>query len=302
MIFAMYLFHSVKSEDLSTSCLRRRLLEFFENTRPQEIAGINREELELRAVQDNRSVVKAPAPFESWFEIDVALQLVRKGFVVVPQHEVAGKRIDLVVEGGRARLAVECDGDEWHGSDRYEADMQRQRQLERSNWEFFRVRECVFYSNKEDALQALWRALEARGIAPGAGEDQPLEHDEAEGEYEEGNSDKADRNDDDSDVFSLSDPDSEGADTRSDRRPEDVTAAEIQEAILRALGKCPNQSCTIQSMTSRVLKDLGILTRGNPRIEFEGRVMRSLGILERKGLIEKYKAKNRRIRLLQKTD
>ena len=162
----MWLFHSVEYDDLSSAYLRRRLLEFFENTQPQEIAGINREELERRAAQDNRAVVKSPQPFDSWFEVDVALELLRKGFVVLPQHEVAAKRIDLVVEGGQSRLAVECDGDEWHGADRYEADMQRQRMLERCGWEFFRVRESAFYSNKETALEGLWRMLEQRGIHP----------------------------------------------------------------------------------------------------------------------------------------
>lgn len=162
----MFLFHSVSSEDLSTLCLRRRLLEFFGNTETQEIAGINREELERGALHDNRSVVKPPTPFESWFEIDVALELLRKGFNVLAQYEIAGKRIDLVVEGVKARLAIECDGDEWHGAERYEADMQRQRQLERCGWEFFRVRESHFYSNKQAALNNLWNMLEERGISP----------------------------------------------------------------------------------------------------------------------------------------
>lgn len=160
----MILFHSVACDDLSASCLRRQLLDFFENTKPQQIAGIDRDELERRAAQDNRRVVNPPAPFDSWFEVDVALELLRKNFTVLAQHEVAGKRIDLVVEGGHARLAVECDGDNWHGADRYESDMQRQRQLERCGWEFFRVRESAFYSNKENALAELWQALEDRGI------------------------------------------------------------------------------------------------------------------------------------------
>jgi len=94
------------------------------------------------------------------------LELLRRHFTVHPQYEVAGKRIDLVVEGGQARLAVECDGDHWHGPDHYEADMQRQRQLERCGWEFFRVRESAFYSNKVDALKGLWEALEERDIYP----------------------------------------------------------------------------------------------------------------------------------------
>ena len=76
----MILFHSVTCDDLSASCLRRRLLEFFENTQPQQIAGIERDELERRAAQDNRRVVNPPAPFESWFEVDVALEILRRDF------------------------------------------------------------------------------------------------------------------------------------------------------------------------------------------------------------------------------
>jgi len=160
----MILFHSVTCDDLSEHDLRRRLLEFFENTRPLQIAGIDRNELERRASYDNRRVVNPPAPFESWFEVDVALELLRSDFTVLPQYEVAGKRIDLVVEGGQARLAVECDGDYWHGAERYEADMQRQRQLERCGWAFYRIRESAFYCNKDSALAGLWQALEERGI------------------------------------------------------------------------------------------------------------------------------------------
>ena len=73
---------------------------------------------------------------------------------------------------------------------------------------------------------------------------------------------------------------------------------DIQNAIVQVLQKCPNHTCTLKSLTSRVLKELGVLTRGNPRLEFEKRVMRNLGALKRKGLIEEYKAKNRRVRLL----
>lgn len=162
----MYLFHSVIREDLSEKCLRRRLLEFFENTKLEPINGLDLDELEHKAKEENRQIVKAPNPFESWFELDVALEIARKGYKVIPQYKVATKRIDLVIEGGIARLAVECDGDEWHGPDQYEEDMQRQRQLERCGWEFFRVRQSAFYLNKERALQGLWRVLEERNIVP----------------------------------------------------------------------------------------------------------------------------------------
>ncbi len=45
------LFHSVKIGDLSTSCLRRRLLEFFENRNINAVNGILGEELEKIAHQ-----------------------------------------------------------------------------------------------------------------------------------------------------------------------------------------------------------------------------------------------------------
>jgi very-short-patch-repair endonuclease len=219
------------------------------------------------------------------------LELLRKDFVVLAQHDVAGKRIDLVVEGGQARLAVECDGDHWHGADRYEHDMQRQRQLERSGWAFFHVREAAFYSNKVAALQPLWRALEERDIyptslravvSPGVGEE----------EREDLDSNVSEGEDEDEDSL-FRDFQSSG------RRAEEIPAAEIRDAIVAALSKCPNQSCTLHSLTSRVLKEVGVLTRGNPRIEFERRVMRGVNLLEMRERVEKYKAKNRRVRLLQ---
>ena len=71
-----------------------------------------------------------------------------------------------MIEGGQGRLAIECDGDHWHGADKYEEDMQRQRQLERCGWEFFRVRESHFYASESEALKGLWPLLEQRGIYP----------------------------------------------------------------------------------------------------------------------------------------
>ena len=162
----MFLFHSVKREDLSPVCLRRHLLEFFENTQSDPIRGIDLDKLERLARVENRQIVSPPNPFESWFEVDVGLEIARRGFHVIPQYEVASRRIDLVVEGGNARLAVECDGDAWHGPDEYEADMFRQRQLERCGWEFFRVRQSAFIHDKERALEGLWRALDEREIFP----------------------------------------------------------------------------------------------------------------------------------------
>jgi len=105
-------------------------------------------------------------PFESLFEQHVHNSIFERGYTVVPQWEVYGYRIDLVIVGGQSRLAVECDGDRWHGADRYEQDLARQRELERCGWTFFRVRASSYYRDPHVALAPLWELLDARDIRP----------------------------------------------------------------------------------------------------------------------------------------
>ena len=177
----MWLFHSVTQKDLSDSCLRKRLLKHFEEIQIQEIAGIFIDDLRRQSERANRSIEKPPHPFDSWFEVDVALEIANKGYRVIPQLEIAGKFIDLVIEGGQSRLAVECYGDYWHGADQYEQDMARQRKLERCGWVFYIIRESAFYANKEVALSGLWFLLEERGINPQCGipsSETPLEEEQ----------------------------------------------------------------------------------------------------------------------------
>ena len=73
------------------------------------------------------------------------------------------------------RLAVECDGDEFHGPDRWPADMQRQRILERAGWVFWRCFASTWSLHKVDVLADLRARLHAMGIEPlGALERTPL--------------------------------------------------------------------------------------------------------------------------------
>jgi len=164
----VWLFHSVLQSDLSPDCLRRRLLRFFESPWQEGRCweGEELERLERETARKSRRPGEQPEPYESWFEVDVALELLRLKYRVLPQHEVAGYRIDLVVEGGEARLAVECDGDTWHGSERYDHDMARQRQLERADWTFVRIRESEFYLDRSRAVQEIIQACNERGILP----------------------------------------------------------------------------------------------------------------------------------------
>jgi very-short-patch-repair endonuclease len=161
----VWLFHSVRLHDLAPDDLRRQLVSFFENPQRNEYVFEDLERLE-REARGPRRPGTHPAPYESWFEVDVALELLRRGYRVSRQVEVAGYRIDLVVEGVEARLAVECDGERWHGPERYEHDMARQRQLERAGWTFVRVRESDFYAERQRAITAVVEACEQLGVRP----------------------------------------------------------------------------------------------------------------------------------------
>jgi very-short-patch-repair endonuclease len=78
---------------------------------------------------------------QSDFERAVFRELVERGYRVIPQVGSQGFSIDMVVEGdGGRRLAIECDGDQYHGPDRWADDMNRQRILERMGWTFVIIR------------------------------------------------------------------------------------------------------------------------------------------------------------------
>lgn len=164
----LWLFHTATINDLSTSCLRYRLLQYCQNpqVQPLTVEGLDIQKLWVTAQTADRDRVKPPLPFESWFEVDVFLRIAERGYRVIPQFEIAGYRIDLVIEGMEGRLAVECDGDTWHGAERFQEDMARQRMLERCGWTFWRVRGSTFNRDPEAALANLWSTLDQFGIHP----------------------------------------------------------------------------------------------------------------------------------------
>ncbi len=168
----MFLFHTATLDDLSGNpdCVRRQLLQYCLNPTVAMVdpPGLDVPELEQMALQARREPGNQPSRFDSWFELDVFLRIARRGYRVIPQHEVGGYRIDLVVQGMNGSLAVECDGDVWHGPDRYEADAARQRDLERCGLTFWRLRESAFRLDPDQALCDLWETLDRRNIFPTA--------------------------------------------------------------------------------------------------------------------------------------
>ncbi len=165
----VWLFHSVQLHDLSREDLRYRLLNFFNEPQVLRERHEDAARLEQEALRRGRQPGRQPEPYESWFEVDVALALLRLGYRLLPQYEVAGYRIDFVIEGEESRLALECDGDAWHGPERYEYDLQRQRQLERAGWRFVRLRASEFYADRSQAIQRIVEACEEQGIRPAVG-------------------------------------------------------------------------------------------------------------------------------------
>lgn len=145
----LWLFHSVQPHDLNSECVRAKLLAHCLSPPPAldapEIIGDVRPDI-------------LEEPFDSLLEQQVYLRLRERGYSVVAQQRVHGLRIDLVVLGDRSRLAVECDGESWHGPERYARDMARQRDLERCGWRFFRLTASEFSRDPEASLDPLTTA------------------------------------------------------------------------------------------------------------------------------------------------
>lgn len=147
----MYLVRSVEVADLSEKDLRLTLLSHFDKP----------------LVTDKEEAEHLIDRCESGFERNVYSELVGRGYRVIPQVKSGAYRLDMVVEGaGDTRLAIECDGDEFHGPDRWSHDMNRQRVLERAGWVFWRCFASTWTLRKEEVVAELLERLTAMGIEP----------------------------------------------------------------------------------------------------------------------------------------
>ena len=155
----MVLVRSIEPDELRQSDkLRRALIQHFRAPFAAD-SGL---------VEDRRK--RCESPFEeAMFDL-----LVERGYRVDTQVPIGHKRIDLVVEGGEdRRLAIECDGDAFHGPDRWPDDMARQRMLERAGWTVWRCFASRFVRDREGVLRELVETLDALGIEPTASDHAP---------------------------------------------------------------------------------------------------------------------------------
>lgn len=148
----MILVRSIELNQLSPrDTLRRALLEHFRSPFPQ----------------DGDEMADARARCESDFERDVFDELTNRGYCIDTQVRVGAHRIDIVVEGDEdRRLAIECDGDRYHGPEQWPADMARQRTLERAGWRIWRCFASRYLRERQTVLQELTVLLDELDIKP----------------------------------------------------------------------------------------------------------------------------------------
>jgi very-short-patch-repair endonuclease len=137
----LWVFHSVRQNELTVDDARALLLAHA--SRPPA-ADATPADPEAACVND--------------FQRAVLRKLRERGLNPIPQYRIGNYRIDFVMStsDGR-RLAVECDGDRYHGADAFAADLRRQAVLERvGRATFVRLRASVFHRDPDVALAPVW--------------------------------------------------------------------------------------------------------------------------------------------------
>lgn len=307
----IWLFTSVTVNDLNHSDYRYKLLAYCQAPSVPLLSGgdLNIESLIKTAKISDRNNVNPPEPFDSWFEVDVFLKIIERGYKVVPQFKVANVSIDLVIEGFKNRLAVECDGDRWHGSEQYESDQLRQRILERSGWKFWRIRGSTYYRDPEQALDPLWQILEEIGIRS---KYQPKEEIEEETkaieviqeqpagtgeEIEKEPTIEVESNDDGlTAAFACAKKRHKQYKQHSENL-DTLKKSDVKKTIISLLNESTQGKDLI---TDKVLRKLNFTCRGRNRSKLKRKVLRVVTDLKRDNLVEEYETDSRiRIKLIK---
>lgn len=149
----MWVVHSLNHEtDLQVGDYRRRIIEHALDPEAWE------RELQQRSARvDPRSKV---------FQGVVLRRLMERGYNVTAEFSAGAYSIDLVVTGNGRRLAIECDGEQFHGPDKLQEDLEREAVLMRLGWVFERIRGSLFFRDEDRALEPVFRRLQELSIAP----------------------------------------------------------------------------------------------------------------------------------------
>ncbi|MEZ4536637.1 MAG: DUF4011 domain-containing protein [Cyanobacteriota/Melainabacteria group bacterium] len=233
---------------------------------------------------------------DSEFEEFVIDQIKAMGCEPVPQVGVAGYFVDIGIKHPDwphgYLMGVECDGASYHSSkSARDRDRLREEVLNGLGWHLHRIWSTDWFNDPRLEAERLRVAIKERldNLKSNSGDYRNLEREEEEVDTEESADDELE------DI--SGEYESEDINSSETRNVEEVSNTEITDAIIEVLKDCPNNSCTVDSLPKRVLKHIGVRTRGKPRSQFTSRVLSCLRNLVYKDVVERYRAKNERIRI-----
>lgn len=145
----MWLIHSLDiTKDLKDDDIRNFLIKYMQN--PNDFS----QQLEqIKKMSDS--------PFEE----EICKALIARGFNVTQQWKVGTYKIDMVISYQYKKIALECDGEQFHSGDlKIREDMERQTILERLGWKFIRIRGSEYYRNKEKTIERIINELNKNEI------------------------------------------------------------------------------------------------------------------------------------------
>ena len=149
----MWVVHSLNHEtDIQQGDYRRRLIEHALDPDAWE------RELHQRMTRVD--------PRSKEFQGIVLRRLMERGYNVTAEYAAGAYSIDLVVTGNGRRLAVECDGEQFHGAEKLQDDLDREAVLMRLGWTFERIRGSLFFRDEDRALEPVFRRLQELNITP----------------------------------------------------------------------------------------------------------------------------------------
>lgn len=133
--------------DLKLDNIRLRLIKYAVNPSITE----HEEQLKHTELDSEREVMKI---------------LQSQGYKVQSQWKVGLYRIDMVVEDGDKRIALECDGERWHTLHNLADYMKRQAILERLGWRLIWIRGSQFYKKPDKTMEWVFDELDSYDIRP----------------------------------------------------------------------------------------------------------------------------------------
>ena len=133
--------------------------------RRQEILRVLAENCEEQSVSHNQNLIESPFEQEVY---DYLQDYISPGRIV-PQFKLGGFRVDFMIvdEQSRPKIAIECDGAQWHsGVQAYAYDLHRQRILESQGLNVCRIWSKTWFPDPDKEVLKVVRFI--NGIEPSA--------------------------------------------------------------------------------------------------------------------------------------